>query len=168
VGWILALAIFILIVLLTAGYLSYIEYSGCETDSLEGYLHPFPNNAKSADSTPRLPGCGLFGEEERRGFVSVWHMIQKRFEVDPSVALIYADVIISALIRRLESQSHAPNAHQPYPDARIREQYRLAHEVTMHTTQQPVSRGQLRVAFDTYTSLFNCLSEERGDERKAA
>jgi hypothetical protein len=161
VGWILVAAIFILVVALTLEYYADRAHNALGIDSLGRYLHPFPN---SADRVSLMRGYGRFGEEERRGFVSAWQIIRRRFETDPSVALIYADVVVSALMRRLDSFSIAPDAPRHDPAAQISDQYNIAHAVAVHTSGEFISRGQQRLALAIYAALFDCLSRGSGDE----
>jgi len=104
----------------------------------------------SDEAPPRRRRLRPRSEEDRRGFTEVWSAVRDHFEEDPGVAVVYADVLVSAL---LEQKGVADGV----AEARLRDQYRLAHEIATHQGQRPVVREDLGRALRIYAVLFHEL-----------
>jgi hypothetical protein len=110
--------------------------------------HPLPSKDQSW-AAPTRQSVPALGQEEQRGFCNAWRAVNARFEGDPVAALIYADVLVSALLQRSGN----------LPAVQLRDQYRKAHELAARTTQRPVFLDDMRRAIEIYTDLFSRLTQ---------
>jgi hypothetical protein len=83
-------------------------------------------------------------EEEWNGFVGVWQSIRARFEQDPKVAVVYADLLISDLVANKT-------------DCNPNDKYRTAHELTRSGDTGSVNAEKLRRAMGLYDAIFDEL-----------
>lgn len=97
------------------------------------------------------------GEEQRMGFLRVWRGVYEGFDRDPAVAVLYADVLVSALMR-----VHEQCAGGPGVDSVTRERHRIAHDRATHHVEGPLTRAELRETLEVYAALFDRLLGSSG------
>jgi hypothetical protein len=83
-------------------------------------------------------------EEECDGFLGVWQSIRARFDHDPKVAVVYADLLISDLV--------ANNT-----DSNLNDKYLTAHELTRSGQTATLNADKLRRIMSLYAALFDEL-----------
>lgn len=98
-------------------------------------------------------GCRIrqLTEEEWNGFVGVWQSIRARFDQDPKLAVVYADLLISDLVANNTGKVTRGG------DCDLSDQYRTAHELTRSGHTGTVTAEELRRAMGLYAALFDEL-----------
>ena len=94
-------------------------------------------------------------DEEWNEFLGVWQSIRARFDDDPRVALVYADLVISDLM--VNNTERAARSG----DCNARDKYRTAHELTRSAHTGTVNPEKLRQAMGLYAALFDELVPDR-------
>ena len=94
-------------------------------------------------------------EEEWKRFNGVWQSIRARFDDDPKVAVVYADLVISDLV-----VSNTRRAARP-GDCSLKDKYRTAHELIRSGHAGTVNVEELRQAMSLYAALFDELAADR-------
>ena len=93
-------------------------------------------------------------EEEWAGFVGVWRSVRARFDQDPRVAIVYADLLISDLV--------ANNSESGQRAGDCNFKYRTAHELMKSERTGVVNTEELRRAMSLYATLFEELVVRTG------
>ena len=83
-------------------------------------------------------------KEEWNGFLAVWESVRARFEQDPRVAVVYADLLISEL---LTSNTNC----------NLNDKYLTAHKLTRTEYSGTVNTEKLKRVMGLYNSLFDEL-----------
>jgi hypothetical protein len=94
-------------------------------------------------------------EEEWNGFNGVWQSIRARFDDDPKVAVVYADLVISDLVVNNTERAARPG------DCNLKDKYRVAHELIRSGHTGTVNAEELRQAMGLYAALFDELVPDR-------
>jgi hypothetical protein len=148
-GPILLVAAFLALVAITALGCWWLEHSAPRTDELAICLRRDAKGAgKNESSRPRVRPRPL-SEEDRRGFIAAWGSVRDHFEDDPNTAVVYADVLVAALMRQRGMTDDS--------SGRLQDQYRLAHEIATHQAPRPLVRDDLGRALGLYAVLFHEL-----------
>jgi hypothetical protein len=122
-------------------------------DVLADQPGPF-DRRKGSHAIPKGFGRRL-SEEDRDELFQVWQSIRTRFIDDPKLALVYADIVISDLIRKA-SQNTGTSLHN-LDDSRIDETYRTAHEIVIRNKTGIVNPSELDQAMGLYMAVFDEL-----------
>ena len=103
-------------------------------------------------------GIRRLTEEDRRGFLRVWHSVYERFENDPRAAVLYADLLMSDLIQD-EAENPPGEEHEPeiLLDGHLRDKYHTAHAIAIHNKLGPTKTEDLRRAMALYAAVFQKL-----------
>jgi len=148
---ILATAAFLVLIAITALGCWWLERPGRETDDLGSCLR---RHAIRHPETTGLPRSRFrsrpLSEQDRRGFLDAWGSVRDHFEADPNAAVVYADVLVSALLQQRETPESAAQG-------RRWDQYRIAHEIATRQAQRPMSREDMARALGLYAVLFHEL-----------
>jgi hypothetical protein len=148
---ILATAAFLALIAITALGCWWLERPAREADDLGSCLrrHTAKHTESAGGPRSRVRFRPL-SEQDRRGFLDAWGSVRDHFEADPTAAVVYADVLVSALMQQRETLEGAAQG-------RRRDQYRIAHEIATRQAQRPMSREDMARALGLYAVLFHEL-----------
>jgi hypothetical protein len=110
-------------------------------------------------------------DQDRDGFLQVWHSLMQRYQNDPCAAVVYADLLISGLIQeRCQRVSKEREGPEGYLDRPLRDKYHIAHQIAVHDKRGPVLPDDLNRAMELYAAVFDELlaDSDTGDRRRKA
>ena len=100
---------------------------------------------KSTACVPYRHGTRQLSEEERHGCLWAWRWLSKRFDSDPKMSVVYADLLVSDLI-----------GHRGL-DRQIEDQYQIAHQLMQQNIRGRATVDDLQRAMGLYGGLFKVL-----------
>jgi len=156
VAWIVVLAVFIAL----AGLIAWAVHVSLTPASGQAELERTCFLSLREDPPPlvRQPVRGTpLTEEQRHGFAHTWRSVYNGFEADPASAIIYADVLVSALLRHHEAFAAAAGRRSDPSDARLKGEYQTARAAARRKAERAPSRDDLRKAIAMYATLFEKL-----------
>jgi hypothetical protein len=98
--------------------------------------------------------------EDRTGFLRAWHSVRRQFENDPNTALLYADLLISGLLRDPAGSLSPRRRAETLLEGQLKDKYLAAHDITLHNTPGPMKPNELKRAMGLYEVLFDELMNE--------
>lgn len=111
-------------------------------------------------------------DQDRDGFLQVWHSLVERYHTDPRAAVVYADLLISGLIQeRCQRVSKDLDGPEAFLERPLRDKYHIAHQIAVHDKRGPVLPDDLNRAMELYSTVFDELlaeSESAGRGRRAS
>lgn len=114
------------------------------------------NVQEVASRVPKEPDFGL-SEEDRDGFVDMWHSVRSEFDVDPRATVLHADLLMSDLI---EDYRKPLRERVLSGNGLLQSTYRSAHEIALRSKKGSVRPHELKRAISLYTALFDELLDQ--------
>lgn len=96
------------------------------------------------------------GEEERAGYLRAWRSVCDRFEEDPAAAVLYADVLVSALVESCDPPGSAGGI-----ESFFKELHGIVHQRTTDPLKPVLTRLELRQTMEVYSAIFERLAGAR-------
>ena len=107
---------------------------------------------------PPLSSCTAvrLNREDWQGLCKVWQSICKRYPAERETALMYADLVMSDLVRDRPDVAESKALVIPLDDA-ISRQYHTAHDIVAHSGTRTLNSSEFDRAMDLYKNLFEEL-----------
>jgi hypothetical protein len=159
-GWFIFIAvILVVVVFIVQGRRQPVSYIGisdeAETDAVP--VEPVPASGRL--SRNRLT------EQDRNGFLQAWHSVQDHFDADPKAAVIYADLLVSDLIRETGRPGAPDESESDFVPSKLKEKYLAAHAIAVQNKLGVLRPGELRRAMSLYAVVFDeILGNGKGPE----
>jgi len=142
-------------VVLVAAMLIYLAYNLLAEDVPQIQPAAIPPSQTREPPSPASTALRL-NEEDWQGLCTVWQSICERYPREPKVALLYADLVISDLVRDRANAPQNEAMAPPSGDA-ITEQYRAAHDIVSYGRSRMLNPSEFDHAMDLYKNLFEEL-----------
>jgi hypothetical protein len=105
-------------------------------------------------ASPRL----TLSDEDRDGFTRVWDSIRERFDTDPTVTVVHADLLMSDLIEDCSGSAKETDGESGVlARLQLKNRYSSAHEIAARTKEGLVKPSELERAMGLYAVLFDEL-----------
>ena len=161
-AWILLIAAIILGVALRTAYrrsqqVEHLEYF------IAGASASYSTSTPAASLGPAsFHSVRRITEQDRESFRQVWQSISGHFESDPRIVIVYADLMVSELIRESpRSASEGYSGPEVAVRSRLWDKYRHAHEIAANAKSGLAKTEELHRAMILYTALFDELLAKR-------